>query len=283
MSYPMLGFGLGLRSIHYHEIINNKPNVDWFEAITENYMVLGSRPIHYLEQVANLYPIVLHGVGMGIGNIDGINDEYLSDLKKLIEHIKPVWISDHICFTGKASHNSHDLLPLPYDKNTLNFLIEQVVKVQDFIGMPILLENPSTYIQYNVSTMKEEEFIAELLEKTGAQMLLDINNVYVNSYNHKFDPYAYIDAIPKNKVTQIHMAGHTNYGDYIIDTHDNFVIEEVHKLYRHAISKFGMVASMIEWDDNIPELDVLIKELSTLREIASDCQSNVNISEIANV
>lgn len=271
MIYPDLGFGLGLRSVHYNEIIETKPKVDWFEAITENYMVIGSKPFRYLEKVAEFYPIVLHGVGMGIGNISGVNKDYLKDLKILIDHIKPEWYSDHICFTGKASHNSHDLLPLPYNKDSLMFLVDQIKKVQDYIGMPMLLENPSTYINYNVSNIKEEDFIGEVLEHSEAMLLLDINNIYVNSYNHKFDPYAYINVIDSDKVVQIHMAGHTNYGDYIIDTHDNFVIKEVHNLYRHAISKFGAVASMIEWDENIPSLDVLIKELNTLKEISNTC------------
>jgi uncharacterized protein len=269
MKYPFLGYGLGLRSVHYNDILSQLPEIDWFEAVTENYLVLGSRPMHFLEKVSEHYPVVLHGIGMGIGNACGVNRKYLKELQTLIKHIKPKWVSDHICFTGKSSHNSHDLLPLPYNKNTLNFLSDQVKLVQDYLGMAIVLENPSTYIEFNVSTFKEEDFIAELLLKTGALMLLDVNNVYVSSYNHSFDPYSYIDSLPADRIQQIHVAGHSNYGDYIIDTHDDYVISEVLELYRYTIERFGAVSSMIEWDEKIPSLDTLLVEVQKLQDITT--------------
>lgn len=263
-----LGFGLGLRTDHYHQILDSKPNVDWFEIISENYMVPGGKPLHFLDRIRAEYPIVMHGVSLSIGSKAPLNQTYLRDLRKLIDRVQPEWISDHICWTGVHGKNLHDLLPLPYTEETANHVAERVKIVQDFLGRRILLENASTYASYVNSTMTEWEFVSMICEKADCLLLLDVNNVYVSSYNHGFDARTFFDNVPTSRVQQIHLAGHHNHGDYIIDTHDAPVVDPVWALYDYALSLCGPVSTMIERDDNIPALDELVAELQIARDIA---------------
>ena len=264
-----LGFGLGLRPDHYTDILSDRPRVDWFEAITENYLVPGGSPLHYLERVRSEFPVVLHGVSLSIGGTDPLDATYLRDLKLLASRIEPSWISDHLCWTGVNGLNLHDLLPLPYTEEALRHVVGRVRRVQDYLGRRILLENVSSYLTYSTSEMSEWEFLAGIAEQADCHLLLDVNNIYVSSVNHRFDPLAYLAGVPANRVRQIHLAGHQDNGSHIIDTHDAPVAPEVWDLYGHAVRRFGDVATMIERDDNIPELEVLVAELDTARSIAS--------------
>jgi len=266
---PSLGFGLGLRPDHYVEILGDRPRVDWFEAITENYLVPGGSPLHYLERIRSEFPVVLHGVSLSIGGTDPLDASYLRDVKLLASRIEPSWISDHLCWTGVNGLNLHDLLPLPYTEEALRHVVERVRRVQDYLGRRILLENVSSYLTYSDSEMSEWEFLAGIAEQADCHLLLDVNNVYVSSVNHRFDPLTYLAGVPANRVRQIHLAGHQDNGSHIIDTHDAPVAPEVWDLYGHAVRRFGDVATMIERDDNIPELEVLVAELDTSRSIAS--------------
>jgi uncharacterized protein len=263
---PYLGYGLGLRSQHYDHIINNKPQIDWFEIISENYINSRGRPREKLDEIRSHYPIVMHGVSLSIGSTDALDLPYLKQLKQLAAEINPVWISDHLCWTGISGKNTHDLLPMPLTKESLQHLIPRIKQVQDFWGRPLLLENPSSYLTFRADSIPEYEFIAELAEKADCALLLDVNNIYVASYNQRINPHKYIDAIPQNRVVQIHLAGHTNVGTHIVDTHDSHVSEEVWHLYDHAISRFGSVSTMIEWDGNIPEFAVLEAELAKTKK-----------------
>ena len=231
---PALGFGLGLRTEHYNAILESKPNVDWFEVLSENYMIPGGKPLYYLDRIRENYPVVMHGVSLSIGSTTPFDADYLRDLKKLADRIQPAWISDHLCWTGVHGQNIHDLLPLPYTEETAQHVAERVRIVQDYLGRRILLENVSSYASYVDSTMTEWEFITEIAEKADCLLLLDVNNIYVSSYNHQFDAKAFIDGVTKNRVQQIHLAGHQNNGDYIIDTHDAPVIDPVWDLYEYG-------------------------------------------------
>lgn len=273
---PGLGFGLGLRTQHYQSILETSPDIDWFEVISENYMVRGGKPLHFLDRIRADYPMVMHGVSLSIGSSTEIDKDYLRDLRILADRIQPAWISDHLCWTGVHGQNIHDLLPLPYTEETASHVAERVNQVQDYLGRRILLENVSSYASYVDSTMSEWEFISLLCEKTDCLLLLDINNIYVSSYNHDFDPKVFIDGVPADCVQQMHLAGHHNHGDYIIDTHDAPVIDPVWDLYRYALERLGPISTMIERDDNIPELAELVQELNTARNIAAQVfQSNL--------
>lgn len=264
---PFLGYGLGLRTEHYNDILETKPKVDWFEALSENYMVPGGMPLDFLDKIRADYPVVMHGVSLSIGSVTPFDESYLRDLRKLADRIQPAWISDHLCWTGVHGQNMHDLLPLPYTEETANHVAERVGIVQDYLGRRILLENVSSYASYVDSTMTEWEFISLICEKADCFLLLDVNNIYVSSYNHNFKAKTFIDGVPKNRVQQIHLAGHHNHGDYIIDTHDAPVIDPVWELYRYAITKLGQVSTMIERDDNMPPLATLVEELQIARDI----------------
>ena len=266
---PFLGFGLGLRTDHYNEILETKPDVDWFEGLSENYMIAGGKPLHYLDRIRADYPVVMHGVSLSIGSTTAFEQDYLRDLKKLADRIQPAWISDHLCWTGVHGQNMHDLLPLPYTEETAKHVIERVKIVQDYLGRQILLENVSSYASYIDSSMTEWEFISQISNEADCLLLLDVNNIYVSSYNHNFDARTFIDGVPAKRVQQIHLAGHQNNGDYIIDTHDAPVIDPVWDLYGYAVSRLGQVSTMIERDDHIPELDVLVQELQIARNIAA--------------
>ena len=266
---PFLGFGLGLRTEHYNAILETKPHVDWFEVLSENYMIPGGKPLHYLDRIRADYPVVMHGVSLSIGSTTPFDENYLRDLRQLADRIEPAWISDHLCWTGVHGQNMHDLLPLPYTEETAKHVAERVEIVQDYLGRQILLENVSSYASYVDSTMTEWEFIALICEKADCKLLLDVNNIYVSSYNHQFNAKTFIDGVPKNRVQQIHLAGHHNHGDYIIDTHDAPVIDPVWDLYSHALQRFGAISTMIERDDNMPELEELVEELQIARNIAA--------------
>lgn len=265
---PYLGFGLGLRPDHYETIVNDWPSVDWFEVLTENYMVSGGKPLYYLDRIREHYPIVMHGVSLSSGGFDPLNRDYLKQLKTLVRRIAPEWVSDHLCWTGVHGKNLHDLLPLPYTEEAIAHVAARVQHVQDLLGQRILLENVSSYITYKQSDMSEWAFLAAIADQADCLILLDVNNVYVSSYNHAFDPRDYLHGIPVERVYQFHLAGHTNNGNVIIDTHDHPIIDPVWELYADAVRRFGRVSTMIERDDNIPPLDELLNELQHARRIA---------------
>ncbi|MBS0287955.1 MAG: DUF692 domain-containing protein [Proteobacteria bacterium] len=263
-----LGFGLGLRTDHYTDILETKPAIDWFEILTENYLVPGGKPLYYLDKIKEHYPIVMHGVSMSIGSTDPLNMDYLKQVKDLADRVQAKWVSDHLCWTGVQHKNMHDLLPLPYTEEALKHVVNNIKIVQDFLGRQLLIENPSTYLCFSSSTMTEWEFIGEMVAQADCLLLLDINNIYVSAFNHGFSAQEYLNAIPKNRVQQFHLAGHTNNGDHIIDTHDHPVIDSVWDLYAQALKLYGPVSTMIERDDHIPALPVLLKELDHAKKIA---------------
>ena len=264
--YPDLGFGIGLRSVHYEHILKNHPVIDWFEVLSENYLDTGGRPLHILDQVAEQYPVVLHGVSLSVGSTDPIDFEYLKKLKALGKRINARWVSDHLCWTGVVGLNTHDLLPMPYTDQSLRHTIERVRTIQDFLERPIALENASTYLEFSVSNWEESQFMRTMAEEADCGILLDVNNVYVSSFNHGFDPKKYIDHIPQHRVVQMHLAGHTNKGTHILDTHSDYVIDTVWELYRYAYRKLGGVATLLEWDANIPDFDVVHGEALKARK-----------------
>jgi len=269
LTQPSLGFGLGLRVDHYEEILRDAPAVDWFEALTENYLVPGGKPLHYLTRVRERYPLALHGVSLSIGSTAPLDRGYLEQLKALASRIEPAWVSDHLCWTGVASRNTHDLLPLPYTEEALRHIIARVRTVQDILGRRILLENVSSYVAFRDSALSEWQFLAEVARGADCLLLLDVNNIYVSSVNHEFDPHEYLAGIPPERVQQIHLAGHENHGDYLIDTHDHPVPDPVWQLYAAALARLGPVATMIERDDRIPPLAELVAELDEARAIAA--------------
>lgn len=265
---PFIGFGLGLRTQHYDDILSKQPSVDWFEIITENYLVPGGKPLYYLRQIAERYPLVMHGVSLSIGSKDPLDFAYLEQVKSLSKSINALWISDHLCWTGVQGKNSHDLLPLPYTEEAIKHVANRITQVQDFLGESILIENVSSYLTYQQSACTEWEFLTTIIQQTGCHILLDINNVYVSSVNHEFNPLDYLYGIPKDAVAQFHLAGHSNMGDYIIDTHDHPIIDPVWDLYSKATAYFGQISTMIERDDNIPPLPELLTELDKARQLA---------------
>ena len=264
-----LGFGLGLRAQHYSEILDGDPPIDWFEVISENFMVPGGKPLHMLDRVRARYPIVMHGVSLSIASTAPLDRDYLARLKHLAMRIEPRWISDHLCWTGVHGRNLHDLLPIPYTREALDHVAARVHAVQDSLGRAIVLENVSTYVQFGCSEMTEWEFLSELTRRTGCWLLFDVNNVYVSAFNHGYDPKAFIAGIPRDRVVQFHIAGHSHMGTHIIDTHDHPVCAEVWALYEEAVRRFGPVSTMIERDDNIPPLAELVDEINMARGIAS--------------
>ncbi len=265
---PHLGFGLGLRSEHYLDLIEHEHNVDWLEILSENYMIAGGKPLYYLDKIAERYPLVMHGVSLSIGSADPLNQNYLQDLKKLMQRVNPKWISDHLCWTGTQGINLHDLMPLPYTEEALNHLVARITQVQDFLGQRILLENVSSYLTYQHSTISEWEFLRAVAQQADCLILLDINNIHVSAHNHSFDPLTYLAAMPADRIQQIHLAGHLNKGDYSIDTHDHEIIDSVWNLYAESVKRFGHISTMIERDDDIPPLKTLLTELQKARDIS---------------
>ncbi len=267
---PFLGFGLGLRVEHFAEIEAAPPAVDWFEIISENFMVDGGKPLHYLDQVRGRYPIAMHGVSLSIGGTDPLDRDYLRALKRLARRVEPMWISDHLCWTGVDGINSHDLLPMPYTPTAIAHVVDRVSQVQDALGREILLENLSSYVEFSSSNMPEWEFVAQIATRSGCRLLLDVNNIQVSARNQGFDPLDYLAGIPGDRVWQIHLAGHSDYGDYVIDTHDHDVPDDVWALYARTIGRFGPVSTMIERDDHIPPLAELLRELDIARRSHAD-------------
>ena len=266
LGHPNLGLGLGLRSVHYQHILNETPQVDWFEVISENYMDSGGRPRYVLEQVAERYPIVMHGVSLSIGSTDPLNFEYLRKLLDLARATNALWISDHVCWTGSRGQErprpfAHSLYrpgPAPRDR--------RVRAVQDFLERPLVLENPSTYITFADSTMPECEFLTRMAEATGCGLLLDVNNVFVSCFNHDLDPFEFVRSIPTERVVQFHLAGHTNCGTHLIDTHDGHVVNPVWELYRLAHELTGGVSTLLEWDAKIPPFPIVHAEVLKVRD-----------------
>ena len=268
-SRPWLGFGLGLRTDHYQDVLEHRPNVDWFEVITENYIVAGGKALDFLHRIRELYPMVMHGVSMSLGSTDPIDWDYVGKVRRLADDLDAPWFSDHLCWTGVDHRNLHDLLPLPYNETTVRHLAARIRQIQDYVERPMLIENLSSYVTYKSSEMSEWAFLSAVAEEADCGILLDINNIYVSAFNHEFDPVEYLEAIDPNRVWQFHLAGHLNAGDYIVDTHDHPVIDPVWELYAQAVRRFGAVSTMIERDDNIPPLNELLEELDQARRIAT--------------
>ncbi|HXV18700.1 MAG TPA: DUF692 domain-containing protein, partial [Candidatus Omnitrophota bacterium] len=263
------GCGIGLRSQHYPVITSDWPQMDWFEAISENYMDTGGRPLKILEKVRSRYPIALHGTALSIGSTDPLNEKYLERLKRLTDAIDPFIVSDHLCWSGAGGEALHDLLPLPFTENTVRHVVSRVTRVQEVLKRPVLLENVSTYVTYRHNTMPEWAFLTEVARRSGCKILLDVNNVYVNAVNHGFDPSEYLRNVPAELVRQIHLSGHTDMGDFLFDTHSMPILDKVWSLYREALELYGAVSTLIEWDENIPpfeELDFLAKKARVLHD-----------------
>jgi uncharacterized protein (UPF0276 family) len=261
------GYGLGLRREHYRDFLETDVPVDFVEVISENFMVDGGQPRHILRQVRERHPVALHGVSMSIGSADGLDRDYLRRLRALVNEIQPLFVSDHLSWSRTGRFNSHDLLPLPYTEEALDLVCRNIHVAQDTLGRAMLFENPSSYISFVESPMKEWEFLAEMSRRTGCGLLLDVNNVYVSARNHGFDAHAFLRGIPADRVRQIHLAGHTETQEILIDTHDQPVCDDVWSLYSEAMSLLGPVATMIERDDAIPPLTELLDELAIARSI----------------
>lgn len=262
-----LGHGVGLRPKHYGRFLESRPRVDWVEAISENFMGIGGRPLAVLEKVRRDVPVALHGVSLSIGSSDPLNGEYLAQLSELVNRIEPAVVSDHLCWGSHGGRYVHDLLPLPFTEEALEHVAARVKQVQDRLGRQILLENVSSYLTYAESTLSEWDFLAEIAQRADCGILLDINNIFVSSKNHGFDAFEYLSAIPVERVGQYHLAGHSDYGEYLLDTHDAAVCDEVWSLYREAVRRFGLVSTLIEWDEKIPELEVLVAESRKARAV----------------
>lgn len=267
LGYADLGLGVGLRTVHFDHILNHQPDVDWFEVISENFMDSSGRPRYVLQQIAERYPLVMHGVSLSIGSTQPLDFDYLQKLKRLAHDVGALWISDHVCWTGVAGINTHDLLPLPYNDESLNHVIERVGIVQDFLERPLILENPSSYVTFADSTMSEAEFIARLANESDCGLLLDVNNVFVSARNHDFDAAEYLQSMPHQRVVQMHLAGHSNCGTHLIDTHDGPVINPVWDLFRTARALTGGVSTLLEWDARIPEFPVVHNEILKARRV----------------
>jgi uncharacterized protein len=265
-----LGFGLGLRAQHYRDILDGSPAVDWFEVISENYMVPGGQPLRMLDAVAERYPVVMHGVSLSIASTSPFDQDYLNSLKALARRVKPRWVSDHLCWTGVHGTNLHDLLPVPYTEEALAHVVSRISQVQDFLGRRLVIENVSSYVEYECSEMSEWEFVAEVARRSDCWLLLDVNNVFVSGVNHDFSTEQFLDAIPADRVVQFHLAGHSEGETCLIDTHDQPVSEDVWGLYAKAIERFGPVSTMIERDDNIPPLADLVAELDRARSVSDE-------------
>ncbi|MCB1955535.1 MAG: DUF692 domain-containing protein [Rhodocyclaceae bacterium] len=282
MATGIAGFGLGLRTDHYRDFVDapDQP-VDWLEIISENYLVPGGKPLDFLDRIRADHPMVMHGVSLSIGSCDALDLDYLRALKGLAERVEPGWISDHLCWTGVDHANLHDLLPLPYTEQAIRHLVPRVAQVQEVLGRPLVLENVSSYVSYAADEMSEWEFIAELVRRSGCQLLLDVNNVYVSARNHGFDPRTFIRAVPAEAVVQIHLAGHEDHGDLVIDTHDHPIRDEVFDLYAFTLSTIGMRPTMIERDDRIPPLATLLAELDRVRAVAGAALADEQVTACA--
>jgi uncharacterized protein len=269
---PYLGFGLGLRPQHYEEILSGNPDIDWFEVISENYMIPGGQPLRILDQIRERYPVVMHGVSLSIASTAPLDMDYLGALKTLSERVEPKWISDHLCWTGVHGVNLHDLLPVPYTQEALDHVVERVSRVQEVLGRRLTLENVSSYVTFGDSEMSEWEFVSEVATRADCWLLFDVNNVYVSAFNHGFSTDDFLHGVPRDRIVQFHVAGHSHEESHIIDTHDHPVCDEVWDFYRETVAHFGPVSTMIERDDNIPPLAEVVAELDIARQIARDVQ-----------
>ncbi|AUX42743.1 hypothetical protein SOCE26_041760 [Sorangium cellulosum] len=270
LGLPDLGVGVGLRIPHYRHVFEHRPRVDWFEIISENFMVDGGMPIANLERALQSYRLVQHGVSLSIGSTDPLDVDYLRRLKALLTRVGSPWVSDHLCWTGAHGVNLHDLLPLPYTEEAVRHVAARARAVQDFLGVRLALENVSSYLTFTASRMTEWEFLSAVAEEADCGILLDVNNVYVSSYNHGFDPNAYIDGVPHRRIVQFHLAGHTHHGKYILDTHSDRVDPAVWALYRRALGHTGDVSTLIEWDDDLPPFEDLAAEVEKARAIREE-------------
>jgi hypothetical protein len=273
MTTKLQGFGLGLRSDHYGDLLDGAQKVDWLEILTENYLVPGGAPLANLERARARYPLAMHGVSLSIGSTDPLDMGYLAQMKALARRIEPAVISDHLCWTGYSGINTHDLLPVPHNEEAVAHIAERVARVQDCLGRRIALENVSSYVDYSFSAVPEWEFLTAVAERADCDILLDVNNIYVSAFNHEFDPLAYLAGVPAARVRQFHMAGHQNHGSHIIDTHDAPVIDPVWSLFAEAVRRFGPVPAMIERDANIPPLDELLAEVAEMRRVAGEAMA----------
>lgn len=264
-----LSFGLGLRTQHYNDFLNTKQPVDWLEVISDNYMVNGGKPLAMLDRIRADYPVTMHGVSMSLGSVNGLDQEYLKNLKALEQRIQPMWVSDHLCWGGVHGRKLHDLMPLPFTQEALEVVSRNIRHAQDYLQRPLVIENVSSYVEFKDSEMTEWAFLTEICNQTGCQLLLDINNIYVSAFNHGFSPFEFVDGVPKEHIRQFHLAGHQDNGDHLIDTHDHPVCTGVWELYEYALNRFGAIPTMIERDDNIPPLSELLEELETAKAIAS--------------
>ena len=277
---PLSGFGLGLRTDHYAALLAQRGQVDWLEALSENYLVAGGKPLHFLDRLRADHPMAMHGVAMSLGGTDALDAGYLRALRALADRVQPAWLSDHLCFTGVDGRNLHDLLPLPHTEAALRHVAERIGRVQDTLGRRIAVENVSSYVRFAADEMSEAEFVAALARQADCWLLLDVNNVFVNSVNHGFDPRAYIDAMPADRVVQLHLAGHSVRDDgVLIDTHDAPVCDAVWALYRHTLQRLGFKPTMIERDDAIPPLPELLAELDIARRIAAEVAEEAEAAE----
>ncbi len=267
---PDLGVGVGLRSAHIVHVLRERPAMDWFEIISENFFAEGGVARAHLDAARAHYPLVPHGVSLSIGGTDSIDRDHLSRLRALVRRVRPPWCSDHLCWTGAAGLDVHDLLPMPYTRETLAHVVERVRRVQGELETPFALENASSYMEYRESTMTEHQFLAELAYRADCGLLLDVNNVFVSAYNHGFDANAYVDAIPGDRVVQMHLAGHTDKGTHLLDTHSDHVRDQVWELYRRAIGRCGAVSTLVEWDENIPTWSVLEAEGRAARTVRDE-------------
>jgi hypothetical protein len=268
--FPHLGHGIGLRTTHFPRVLDGSARADWFEAISENFMIRGGRPLAVLERARLDCPIVLHGVSLSIGSTDPLIERYLRELRELAARFEPAWVSDHLCWGSVRGHYAHDLLPLPYTEEALALVAARVGAVQEALGRRILIENVSSYVTFKHSTMPEWTFIAEVAERADCGILLDVNNVYVSAVNHGFSPEAYIDGVPPARVGQLHLAGHSDHGTHLLDTHDAPVIDAVWELYRYTLRRLGPVSTLVEWDDRVPELEEVLAEAERARTIERD-------------
>ena len=266
---PFLGHGIGLRTKHFPELLEQGRRADWFEVITENFLHVGGRPRAVLEALRADRPVVLHGVSLSIGSVDPLNEEYLRDVRELADAVEPAWVSDHLCWGTFGRHNAHDLLPMPFTEEALSHVVSRVVEVQERLGRRILLENVSSYLSYAASTISEWDFLAEVARRADCLILLDVNNVYVSATNQGFDALTFLHGIPLDRVAQMHLAGHQDLGTHLLDTHDAPVPDPVWALYRDAVRRFGRVSTLVEWDDRIPPLDEVLAEAEKARSLAS--------------
>jgi uncharacterized protein len=266
LGLPNLGLGLGLRHVHFDYILQHWPAVDWFEVITENFIDSQGRPRYVLDQLAARYPVVMHGVSLSIGSTDPLNFEYLAKVKKLAKAIQPQWVSDHLCWTGVLGINAHDLLPVSLNETVLKHIVNRIRMVQDFLERPLILENPSSYVSFQADTLPEWDFLRLMAEEADCGLLLDVNNVYVSAFNHDFDPVAYIQSLPHERIVQFHLAGHRHCHTHLVDTHDHAVADSVWELYRLAHQLTGGASTLLEWDAHIPAFPVLLAEVQKAKK-----------------